>query len=170
MHLGSFLVAWLNHLGEATPPCIGGGGIFLKAPGVSPVLWQETGAWKKGFKLKELLPLSSSYSPTSRYWKGLTTLAGGSSGEEKVASTPGSQLGAVRSQTRSPIVAARDKLNLMVPCAFLIVSASLKGKPELPSTAPVPSRSRVTFGLWEGVAGRECGLCLRGQDPGVSCG
>ena len=94
MHLGSFLVAWLNHLGEATPPCIGGGGIFLKAPGVSPVLWQETGAWKKGFKLKELLPLSSSYSPTSRYWKGLTTLAGGSGGEEKVASTPGSQLGA----------------------------------------------------------------------------
>lgn len=28
-------------------------------------------------------------------------------------------------------MAARDKLNPMVPCAFLIMSASLKGKPEL---------------------------------------
>ena len=94
MHLqGSLLVAWLNHLGEATPLCIGGGGIFLKTSGVSPVLWQEMGSWK-GFKLKELLPLSSSYCPASRSWKDLTTLAGGPGGEEKVTSTPGSQLGA----------------------------------------------------------------------------
>ena len=57
-------------------------------------LARKTGTPKKGFKLKELLPLSSSYSPTSRSLKGLTTLASGPGGKGKMASTAGSQLGA----------------------------------------------------------------------------